>query len=178
MNLKILGGIVLGIVLAFVAGFGLSSWNSHKDKENEKKLEGVVTTIVQNTLTESFKNINADYKDEIKKSIDQYLADKKTADDANRLLNNNQPSWVWVKPTDSKPAADAKAGTPAAGPKPAETVRAQLSDRTSVPLREGAKRADQCAVDYNKLRADYDALWLSVYHYNQTVDVYNSQFQK
>lgn len=178
MNLKLIGGIILAVVLSFGAGMGLTAYNNHQKEEFKKELESSVTTIVQNALDSNFKNINAEYKDAIKKSFDQYLADKKTADDANRMLNNGQPGWVWTVQPDQKPAGDAKAGTATAGSKSTVTVRTQLSERTSVPLKREALRADQCAIDYNKLKSDYDALWWSVYRYNQTVDQYNSQFKK
>ncbi|EBS0566363.1 hypothetical protein DTU56_25185, partial [Salmonella enterica subsp. enterica serovar Muenchen] len=82
MNLKLIGGIILAVVLSFGAGMGLNAYNNHQKEEFKKELESSVTTIVQNALDSNFKNINAEYKDAIKKSFDQYLADKKTADDA------------------------------------------------------------------------------------------------
>ncbi len=178
MNLKLIGGIILAVVLSFGAGVGLTAYNNHQKEEFKKELESSVTTIVQNALDSNFKNINAEYKDAIKKSFDQYLADKKTADDANRMLNNGQPGWVWTVQPDQKPASDAKAGTATAGSKSTVTVRTQLSERTSVPLKREALRADQCAIDYNKLKSDYDALWWSVYRYNQSVDQYNGMLKK
>lgn len=178
MNLKLIGGIILAVVLSFGAGVGLTAYNNHQKEEFKKELESSVTTIVQNALDSNFKNINAEYKDAIKKSFDQYLADKKTADDANRMLNNGQPGWVWTVQPDQKPAGDAKAGTATAGSKSTVTVRTQLSERTSVPLKREALRADQCAIDYNKLKSDYDALWWSVYRYNQSVDQYNGMLKK
>lgn len=178
MNLKLIGGIILAVVLSFGAGLGLNAYNNHQKEEFKKELESSVTTIVQNALDSNFKNINAEYKDAIKKSFDQYLADKKTADDANRMLNNGQPSWVWTVQPDQKPSSDAKAGTATAGSKSTVTVRTQLSEQTSVPLKREALRADQCAIDYNKLKSDYDALWWSVYRYNQSVDQYNGMLKK
>ena len=178
MNLKLIGGIILAVVLSFGAGVGLTAYNNHQKEEFKKELESSVTTIVQNALDSNFKNINAEYKDAIKKSFDQYLADKKTADDANRMLNNGQPGWVWTVQPDQKPTSDAKAGTATTGSKPTVTVRTQLSERTSVPLKREALRADQCAIDYNKLKSDYDALWWSVYRYNQSVDQYNGMLKK
>lgn len=178
MNLKVIGGIILAVILSFGAGVGLTAYNNHQQKEFEKTMEQSVTVIVQNVLNKNFQQINQDYKDDIKKSIDQYLLDKKAGDDASRLLNSGQPSWVWVNPTDPKPASDAKVGTATTGSKSTGPVRSQLSDQTSVPLKREALRADQCAIDYNRLKGEYDALWLSVYKYNQSVDQYNSQFKK
>jgi hypothetical protein len=178
MNVKILGGFILAVVLSFFAGFGLSTYNHHVETTLSNKFEGQVTTIIQNSLDTQFGQINKDYKDGIQKSFDQYLADKKAADDASRLLNSGGPDWVWVKPADEQPASPAKAGTSATGSKPASPVRAQLSAESSVPLKREAKRADDCAVDYNKLKSQYDTLWLSVWKYNQSVDNYNSQFKK
>lgn len=178
MNLKILGGFILAILLSFGAGFGLSTYNHHVETTLSNKFEGQVTTIIQNTLDTQFGQINKDYKDGIQKSFDQYLADKKSADDAQRLLNSGSPDWVWIKPTDEQPASPAKTGTPTTGSKPTPAVRAQLSEQSSVPLKREALRADNCAADYNKLKSQYDTLWFSVYKYNQSVDQYNSQFKK
>lgn len=178
MNLKLIGGFILALVLSFSAGVGLTAYNNHQQKEFEKTLEQSVTTIVQNVLDKNYQQINQDYKDAIKQSLDQYLADKKAGDDAHRLLNSNQPSWVWINPVDEKPTSDAKAGTATTGSKPAAAVRSKLSEQTSLPLKREALRADQCAIDYNKLKSEYDALWWSVQRHNQAVDQYNGLLKK
>lgn len=178
MNLKLVGGFVLAVVLSFVAGFGVSTWGQHIEKKTQDKFEGSISTIIQNSLDTQFGQINKEYKDGFQQAADKYFADKKSSDAANALLNSNGNGWVWVQPTDQKPAGATKATAGSERPKPASPVRAELSASTSVPLKSDARRADQCAIDYNKLKSDYDRLWLVVYNYNKTVDTYNSQFTK
>lgn len=178
MNIKVIGGFILAIALSFCAGFGVSTWGHRIETKTTNEMEGKITTIVQNSLDSGFEQINKDYKDGMQKSLDQYLADKKRTDDAERLLSNPSANWVWIKPSDQEPASTAKAGTVTKGPGTTSQVRARLSDETSLPLKREAKRADDCANDYNRLKSDYDTLWLSVWRYNQQVDQYNGQFKK
>lgn len=178
MNIKFIGVSILAVILSFFAGYGVSTWGQHIEKKTRDQLEGTITTIIQNSLDSQFQQIDEEYKNGFQKAADQYFTDKKSADAANTLLNSNGNGWVWVQPTDGKQTSDAKTPSGSERPKPASKVRAELSASTSVPLKSDARRADQCAIDYNKLKSDYDRLWLVVYNYNKTVDTYNSQFKK
>lgn len=166
--------LALGVVLLVVASIwlGLSKFAGMVKANVEKQLTELIQTTIQKTVDERFNHFREEYKGDLKDLEERRRTDTILAGQGSSALNGVGNGWVYVN-VPAEPSVKAPETGTAIEQRITRKVRAELSAEFSGAIKSEARRADQCAIDYNTLKGNYNALERQIIQYNLWVDEYN-----